>query len=75
MARRLFTFANTHRVIRAERILRGHGLGVEVIPTPKEISSECGMALLVEDGEFQEALEILKTEGVEVVGVYEWDRD
>ncbi len=75
MARRLFTFVNTHKVIKDERILRGHGLEVEVIPTPKEISSECGMSLLVEEGKFQEAQQVLKNEGVEVVGVYEWDRE
>jgi len=75
MARKLFTFSNTHRVIKAERILRAHGLGVEVIPTPKEISSECGMSLLVGVGGSQKAWEILRKEGVEVLGVYEWNRE
>ena len=75
MGRRLLTFRNTHKLIKAERVLRGRGVEVEVIPTPKEISSECGMSLLVEEEEFQEARHILKNEGVEVVGVYEWDRE
>ncbi|RLD97332.1 MAG: hypothetical protein DRI92_05840 [Aquificota bacterium] len=75
MARRLFTFVNTHAVIKAERILRGIGLDVEVIPTPKSISSECGMSLLVSLDRAKEALEVLENGGVEVVGVYEWDEE
>ena len=55
--------------------MRGIGLDVEVIPTPKSISSECGMSLLVSPDRAKEALEVLENEGVEVVGVYEWDEE
>ncbi len=75
MVGRLLTFVNTHRVIKAERLLRGSNLEVEVIPTPKDISSECGMSLVVKEGEFQRALDILAEAGVEVVSVHEWKRE
>ncbi len=73
MARRLFTFVNTHTVIKAERFLRGAGVEVEVIPTPKGISSECGMSILVDEGQVREAFEVLKKGDLEVVKVYEWN--
>jgi hypothetical protein len=34
-----------HYVIKGEKILKGAGLGIDVIPVPREISSDCGMAL------------------------------
>jgi len=34
-----------HYVIKGEKILKGAGLRIDVIPVPREISSDCGMAL------------------------------
>ncbi len=70
MGRRLLTFINTHTVIKAERILREEGVPLEVIPTPKSYSSECGMSLLVDESGIERALEVLKEGGVEVKGIY-----
>ncbi len=74
MGKRLLTFVNTHTVIKAERALRMLGFDVEVVSTPKEISSECGMSLLLKGDQLQEVLDALRREGVGVVGVYEWSQ-
>lgn len=40
-------FTSTRAVIKAEECLRSHNLDCQVIPVPKDISSECGMALSI----------------------------
>ncbi len=41
-------FHTTTSALRAEKILQKAGLSVKLIPTPRELSSDCGMALRFE---------------------------
>ena len=43
----IFTFNSTHHVLKAEKLLLGKGIKHEIIPTPKDISSDCGMAIRI----------------------------
>ncbi len=38
-------FYTTSAVLRAEKKLAGSGLAVKLIPTPRQLSSDCGLAL------------------------------
>jgi hypothetical protein len=38
-------FASTSAAIRAEKVLLAVGLTVKLIPTPRQLSSDCGLAL------------------------------
>lgn len=38
-------FHTTSAALRAEKVLQRAGLPVKLIPTPREFSSDCGMAL------------------------------
>lgn len=59
-------FTSTRAVIKAEECLRSHDLDCQVIPVPKDISSECGMALSIAE-ELQERAALLLAEiGLEV---------
>jgi len=46
----ILIFTSTRAVIKAEECLRSHGVDCQVIPVPKDISSECGMALSLAAG-------------------------
>ena len=37
--------SSVHRVMKAEKLLKGRGLKVDLIPVPREISSDCGLAI------------------------------
>jgi hypothetical protein len=39
------TFTTEHYVMKSEKALKQKGLTVRLIPTPRHISSDCGMAL------------------------------
>jgi hypothetical protein len=38
-------FHSTAHAIRAEKVLQRAGLKIKMIPTPRQLSSDCGMAL------------------------------
>lgn len=43
----LIVFESTNMALKAERSLKGAGIPCSVIPTPREITVECGIALLI----------------------------
>jgi hypothetical protein len=43
----LLLFQSIHQVLCAEKLLQGQGIWCDLVPTPKEISSNCGMSLEV----------------------------
>lgn len=67
----ILTFANTRSVIQAERELKGEKIPYQVIPTPRHISSECGMCLKIPREEIQKARELLSNKKISVVKIYE----
>jgi N-acyl-L-homoserine lactone synthetase len=64
MKRSLLLFRNTREVIKAERILLRYGVAVRVIPVPRSISSECGMALHIPQADRDHCLSLLEAEDV-----------
>jgi hypothetical protein len=38
-------FSSIHQVMRAEKFLKGKGIKIDLIPVPREISSDCGVAI------------------------------
>lgn len=63
-------FTSTRSVIKAEACLRGNTIDCQVVPVPKDISSECGMALSIADDLREQCLALLEDAGIEV-RVYE----
>ncbi len=41
----LLVFQSVHQVMKAEKLLKGQGVKVDLIPMPREISSDCGVAI------------------------------
>ncbi len=62
----LLLFTSTRAVIKAEERLRANGVECQVVPVPKEISSECGMAISVAEEAGERAESLLKEGGLKV---------
>jgi hypothetical protein len=43
----LIVFDSTNMALKAERALKDSGIPCAVIPTPREITTECGITLLI----------------------------
>ncbi len=55
-------FHSIHRVMQAEKLLKGAGASVLLIPVPRQLTSDCGLAIRFSPGE-REKVEALLVEG------------
>ena len=62
----LLTFPTTHSAMRAEKILDEHGLVFIIVPTPREISEGCGLAVRCHCEDLAEIIEQLNRSGIEI---------
>lgn len=65
MKRAVFLFHTTTSAIRAEKELKKAGLEVKLVPTPRELSSDCGIALQIEAGQAEAGARLLAEAKVE----------
>ena len=71
----VFTFASTYAVLRAEREMKQNGFEVTLVPTPREVSADCGTALEVRGEDFQAVQRLLAQQGgLDMVGAHELNR-
>jgi len=56
--------------MRAEKMLKGRGIAVDLIPVPREINSDCGVAVEVDIGLGEEAIRILEENKLCIVECY-----
>ncbi|WP_350343551.1 DUF3343 domain-containing protein [Proteinivorax tanatarense] len=66
----LITFPTTYDSIKAEEVLKQHDVSLRVRPVPREISSDCGLAIQCELDIEEQALRFLKENEVEVEGIH-----
>ena len=66
----VFLFESVHRVMRAEKILKGKGVSVDLIPVPRQINSDCGVAVEVDAGVGEKALHFLEEGKISVLECY-----
>lgn len=65
------TFVSTSHALKAERVLKNASAEFLMMPTPREISTSCGLAIKVASDELHSNLEILKQNQVRVDGAYQ----
>ena len=63
-------FSTTWAALRAERVLLKAGLTAKLVPTPRQFSSECGLALRFEWGQVARAESLLGEARLEYASVH-----
>lgn len=63
-------FHTTSAAMKAEKVLTEAGLEVKPIPTPRDYSSDCGIAIRFVWNDDIDINELLASENVETAGVY-----
>ncbi len=56
---KIFIFNSIHYVMKSEALLKSEGISVDLIPVPKEIHTNCGMAISTADNNAEKTKEIL----------------
>ena len=59
-------FHTTSAALRSEKVLQRAGLTVKLIPTPRQFSSDCGIALRFDQAELARVQSLLEAAGVEM---------
>jgi hypothetical protein len=59
----ILTFSTGHS-IRAEKVLTGAGIETKMIPVPRHLSSDCGVAVRIRRDDRESALKTLEENGV-----------
>ena len=65
----VFLFYTTSSALRAEQVLGAAGIPVKLIPTPRQLSSDCGVALRFDWEQHAKAEGLLREAKVETAGV------
>lgn len=66
----VFTFPSSHHALKAEKICQEAGVKVQLIPLPREIGADCGVALILHPEMRQRAEELLSRKGISLGGVH-----
>jgi hypothetical protein len=64
-------FPSTQAAIRGEKVLQAAGIPGKLIPVPRYLSSECGMAYRFSAAERERVLQVLQQAGVASIGVHD----
>ena len=67
----IITFASVHFVMKAEKMLKEKAIKVRLVPTPRKISSDCGMAIEVNSKDINIIKELLKDGENRVESIHE----
>lgn len=63
-------FHSTAHAIRAEKVLIGAGFEIKMIPTPRQLSSDCGMALRFDRKGEEQLAAVLRENQVPLNGIH-----
>ncbi len=66
MAKAFCLFQSVHRVMKAERLCREASIPYQIVPVPKEVSSECGMALEIDVDDKSRVASKCREAGIEI---------
>ena len=66
----LISFFASHHAIRAEAVLKRNGLAARLIPGPKELSPNCGVALRFDYAMRENVVDILAAKSVRIDAIH-----
>ncbi|NTV50852.1 MAG: DUF3343 domain-containing protein [Geobacteraceae bacterium] len=71
----LAVFNSAHRVMKAEHILKGCGVAMTLIPAPRALSTDCGLAICFSSALYDVVLNALTSEELLPEFIYRKDSD
>ena len=67
----ILLFQSVHQVMKAEKALKERGVAVDLIPVPREISSDCGVAIQIPSDAREVTLCFIEEKGLSCEGCYQ----
>ena len=69
------TFKSTHYTIQAETVFKEKNIVFKTIPTPREITVSCGLAIIFSLDDFDKVKKIVEEKEANIDGVYKYIKD
>jgi hypothetical protein len=66
----LISFFASHHAIRAETVLKRNGEAAQLVPGPRELSPNCGVALRFDYAHRERVMSVLATQKIRIDGVH-----
>lgn len=63
-------FQSIHRVMKAEKILKAARADILLIPVPRQLSSDCGLAIRIAPGEWERVCGLLTEAGLPLLELH-----
>lgn len=70
----VITFKSTHHTIQAEDFLKDKGLSFKTVPTPREITKSCGLAILFSLTDLNIVEEVIDEKSITIDSVYRYTK-
>ncbi len=70
MSQGVILFPSIHYVLHAEKMVKGKGFYIDLIPVPRRLSSDCGICMLIEWEHREELCKLLEEGGLKIEGVH-----
>lgn len=70
----VITFKSTHHTIQAESFLNDKGLNFKTIPTPREITKSCGLAILFNLEDLSIVENVIGQESIKIDSLYKYTK-
>jgi len=67
---RVAIFNSIHRVMQAEKLLKARGAEILLIPVPRQLTSDCGLAIRYAEEDRDQVEAILREGGLEAAETY-----
>ncbi len=71
----LSTFKSTQFAIQAEKVLKENDVFFKTIPTPREVSHSCGLALLFTPESIEKVKMLMESGAIQIDGLYKFIKD
>lgn len=68
----LVTFKSTNYALQGEQIFKENRLTFKTIPTPREVSTSCGLSLLFLVGDIEKIKELIEKGHLAIDGLYKY---
>jgi len=70
MSQGVILFPSIHFVLQADKMIKGKGFSIDLIPVPRQLSSDCGICMLIEWEQKEMLYTLLEQGGVRIEGVH-----
>ncbi len=63
-------FESTNHALRFEKVIKGGGFDINVMPVPREITVSCGISAKIKTGDIEGVMELAVAKDLKISGYY-----